>query len=344
MDFAKYASFTTTDLLADDDFVAAVLRPTAESTYFWQQVAERYPAVQVAMTEATSVIRAYRTQDTFSNQARQAAVWQRIAAEIGPVARPTRQLPLPLPRRRLARVLRAAAVALPVGLGSFALWYNQEQRFQTAFGELKTVVLPDGTSVLLNGNSVLTYQRGWGKNSREVWLQGEGFFRVVHLNTDPAHIKPTERFVVHCYDLSIEVLGTTFNVHNRRKKVDVGLVSGKIKLTDTAATAPTSLVLAPGDYVEYAAHTITAKQKLAHPEKLTTWSKRQFVFTNARLVDILQTLEDSYGYQIKYADNAIKQLKIEGEIQVTGVAPLLEIISTSLHVNIYQNGKQIIVH
>jgi len=344
MDSGTYASFSTTDFLADEDFIHAVLYPTAEATHFWEQVAARYPEKKAAMAQAASLIRSYRTQDAFPNQDRQAALWARITAEVGPATGQPRVLPLP--KRRLSTLLRIAAAALPLSIGSFLFWYNQEQHFQTAFGEIKTVQMPDGTQVLLNGNSSLTYQRGWGQNSREVWLRGEGFFRVVHLNTDTAHIAPAERFVVHCHDLNIEVLGTSFNVNNRHQKVDVGLVTGKIKLSTAAATtrAPASLVLAPGDYVEYAARTITSKKKLAHPETLTTWSKRQFIFTDARLADILQVVQDTYGYQIKYADSAAKQLKIEGEINVTGVEPLLETISASLHVSIYQNGKQIIVH
>lgn len=342
MDFDKYASYSVTDLLADEDFVAAVWHPTADSARFWQQVAERYPQLPEAMEQATGIIRALRAQQAHPGADRQAAVWARIVAEVGPGAAPSRVLPQP--KRRLWRRLRVAAATLSVGAGAFLFWYHQDQQVQTAFGEIKTVTLPDGTQVLLNGNSSLTYQRGWGHSSREVWLQGEGFFRVVHLNTDTAHIQPQERFVVHCRDVAIEVLGTTFNVNNRRQQVDVGLVTGKIRLTSAAPAAPTALVLAPGDVVHYAADTLTSREKVAHPEKLTGWSKRQFSFTNATLSTILQALADTYGYQIAYADPATKQLRIEGEITVTGVAPLLETVSTSLHVNIDQTGNHILVH
>ncbi|OUJ73212.1 FecR family protein [Hymenobacter crusticola] len=343
MDSSRYASFTTKDFLADDDFVSAVISPTDASTRFWKQVAEHYPDKQEAIAQATTLIRGYRAQDTFTNASRQAELWKRIEAEVGPVEAQPKVLqlrPRPLPA-----LLRIAAAVVPLGLGSLFFWYNQDQHFETAFGEIKTVEMPDGTQVLLNGNSSLTYERGWGKNSREVWLKGEGFFRVAHLNKDSTHIKPGERFVVHCNDLAIEVLGTTFNVNNRHAKVDVGLVTGKIKLTVAAANKPaSSVVLAPGDYVEYAAKTISPKKKLAHPETLVTWCKRQFIFKDGKLGDMLKVLEDTYGYQIKYSKTAVQELKIEGEINVTGVEALLETISASLHVSIYQNGKQIIVN
>jgi len=342
MDLTKYASLTITELLEDDAFVKSVLEPTAESVQFWQRVGERYPAQQATIAQATWLLRAYRAQDTYESP-QQAEIWQRIAAEVGPAA--TGPLALPRAPRRWPAALRIAAAVLPLGLGSLAVWYNQEQRVTTAFGEIKTVDLPDGTRVVLNGNSALTYHRSWGQNVREAWLQGEGFFKVVHLNQDSAHIQPGERFVVHCNDLNIEVLGTTFNVMNRHADVRVGLVTGKVRLTATTPAGPAnSLVLAPGDYAEYTAKSLALTDQLTHPEKLASWSKHQFVFSNGTLGDILKSLEDTHGYRVRYTNAAARKLKIEGDINVASVQELLQTISTILHVSIYQNGKQITVN
>jgi transmembrane sensor len=338
MDFAAYAAFTLKDFLEDADFVDGVLRPTTQTTLFWSQLAERYPAQQANLAQAAAILRGYRQQDTFSDENLQADLWKRIAAEIGPAAAKPRA-------RRWPALLRVAAAVVPLGVGAGLWWYGQDQQIQTAYGELKTVALPDGTQVVLNGNSSLTYPRGWGHSPREVWLQGEGFFRVTHLNQDPAQVQPGERFVVHCRGLNVEVLGTTFNVNDRPGKVNVGLVTGKIRLTTALPNqAPTALTLAPGDYVEYAARHLSAPRRLAHPEHLTTWSQHRFSFTNGRLGDILQTLQDTYGYQVTYTHPEAANLHIEGEINVAGVAELLETISASLHVGIHQNGKQISVN
>jgi transmembrane sensor len=342
MDLTTYASLTIAEFLEDDAFVKSVLDPTDASTLFWQRVGEQYPAQQAVMAQATRLLRAYRTQDTFASQ-QQAALWQRIEAEVGPAT--ARPLALPRVARRWPTALRIAAAVLPLGLGSLAVWYHQEQRVATAFGEIKTVEMPDGTRVVLNGNSSLTYQRGWGHNPREVWLQGEGFFTVVHLNKDSTRIQPGERFVVHCNNLHIEVLGTTFNIVNRHANIKVGLVTGKIKLTTKAAHAPaTSLVLAPGEVAECTAKRLALTEKLAHPEKLMSWSKRQFVFSNGKLGDMLKSLEDTYGYRVRYTKPATRDLQIEGDINVASVPKLLQTISATLHVSIYQNGKQITVN
>jgi len=341
MDFAKYAAYRVTDFLADDDFLDGVLQPTAQTAHFWSELAERYPAQRENLALATALVRGYRQQDTFTDPALQSELWQRIAAEVGPATQATAR-----PRAgRWPVLLRVAAAVVPLGVGSFAFWYSQDQQVRTAYGEIKTVHLPDGTQVVLNGNSALTYQRGWGHRTRQVWLRGEGFFKVTHLNQDTTQVQPGERFVVHCRGLNVEVLGTTFNVNDRPGRVNVGLVTGKIRLTTALPNqAPTALTLAPGDYVEYTAQRISPPRRLAHPEHLATWSQRQFAFTNGRLGDIMQTLQDAYGYQVTYAHPEAANLHIEGEINVAGVAALLETVSASLHVRIAQKGNHLVVN
>ena len=340
MDFAKYATFSVTDFLADDDFIDGVLQPTTQTALFWSQLAERYPPQKDTLAQAAAILRSYRQQDTFASPTLEAELWKRIEAEVGPV--PTAAKPRAW---RWPALLRVAAALVPLGVGAGVWWYGQDQQVHTAYGEIKTVALPDGTQVVLNGNSSLTYQRGWGHRTREVWLRGEGFFKVTHLNQDTTQVQPGERFVVHCRGLNVEVLGTTFNVNDRPGKVNVGLVTGKIRLTTALPhQAPTALTLAPGDYVEYAARHLSAPRRLAHPEHLTTWSQHQLSFTDARLGDILKTLQDTYGYQVTYAHPEAARLQIEGEINVASVAELLETISASLHVHITQKGNRLTVN
>ncbi|RZK12663.1 MAG: hypothetical protein EOO56_27970, partial [Hymenobacter sp.] len=152
MDFAKYAAFSVTDFLADDDFIDGVLQPMTQTALFWRQLAEHYPAQKDTIAQAAAILRSYRRQDTFADSSLQDELWQRIAAEVGPVAAAAK------PRAwRWPALLRIAAAVVPLGVGTGLWWYGQDQQVHTAYGELKTVALPDGTQVVLNGNSALTY-------------------------------------------------------------------------------------------------------------------------------------------------------------------------------------------
>jgi ferric-dicitrate binding protein FerR (iron transport regulator) len=342
MEIAKYASYTLQDFLDDDDFLQFVINPSQSDISFWQSVTAMYPAQKEIIDEAAQIILAYRKQDVFTNEANQQKVWNRIEGTLlgkGTVKQKV---------FRLNTFLRVAAMILLVSSAGIAFWilkHNSKSEIVTAFGELRTVTLPDNSIVILNGNSKLSYANNWDKKAREVWISGEGFFSVKHINKDPRHIKVTERFIVHCNDVNIEVLGTSFNVRNRHNKTNVGLVSGKIMLEylDLASHNNKLLVMKPGDYVEYAHRKVVTQKKLAVPEKLTQWTNHQLLFNNATLSQIGEVMTDDYGYHIDYTDPAIANLKIEGEISVSNVDELLETISTTLSVKVTQTDKNITI-
>ena len=342
MEIAKYASYTLQDFLDDDDFLQFVINPSKSDISFWQSVTAMYPAQKENIDEAAQVILAYRKQDVFTNETNQQKVWNRIEGTLHGKSTVKQKV------FRLNTFLRVAAMILLVSSAGIAFWmlkHNSKSEIVTAFGELRTVTLPDNSIVILNGNSKLSYANNWDKKSREVWISGEGYFSVKHINKDPRHIKTTERFIVHCNDVNIEVLGTSFNVRNRHNRTNVGLVSGKIVLEylDLSSHDNRLLVMKPGDYVEYAHRKVVAQKKLAVPEKLKQWTRHQLLFNNATLSQIGEVMTDDYGYHIDYTDPAIANLKIEGEISVSNVDELLETISTTLSVRVTQSNKNITI-
>jgi len=344
MQLTKYGTYAVPDFLNDDDFVRFVIAPTEADINFWQSVTTVYPAQQEVIDEASKIILAYRNQDVFTNESNQQKVWGKIEATL-------QSQPQPAPKQKifvLNRFMRVAAMLVLISSVGVAFWlykHNAKTDIATAFGEVRTVTLPDNSIVILNGNSKLSYVNNWDKKSREVWISGEGFFNVRHLNKDPRHIKTTERFIVHCNDVSIEVLGTSFNVRTRHNKTDIGLISGKIRLeyVDKASTGKQQLIMKKGDYVEYAQKHLVEQKKLAVPEKLTGWTSHQLVFSNTTLAHICEVLTDDYGYHIDIPDAKLADLKIEGEISVSNVEELLETISTTLSVKVTYADKNITI-
>jgi transmembrane sensor len=342
MTFRDYAQYTLTEFLEDDSFIQWVTDPDTASNSFWQSFLVSHPHKEEVIKEAASIIRAYRNQVTFANEEHREEVWKRIDAsipkEVTPVARIFR-IPMYL------KV--AASVALMIACG-VALWMsgNHTHTVTTLYGEVKAVTLPDQSIVMLNGNSVLTYKDTWDNNApREVWIKGEAYFDVKHLNNDTSLVSPGERFVVHGNGIDIQVLGTSFNVKSRRNKTNIALLSGKIEVSyaDPASVASGGLVMLPGDYVEYSGQKLLTKKKLVRPHKAATWTVREITFTDPSLNDIMEALQDSYGYAINLEDKEMMDMKIEGEISVTSVQELLSLVSSTLGIRIEESGKEIII-
>ncbi len=342
MTFRDYAKYTLTEFLEDDSFIQWVINPDPRSSAFWESFLINHPEKEAVVREASSLIRVYRKQQTFTNEERREDVWRRIDGSI------SRQAPVAGTVSRFSFLKIAASAALLIA-SSIILWiYGNDptQTITTAYGEVKAVTLPDQSIVMLNGNSVLTYEDNWHDHTpREVWIKGEAYFDIKHLNNDTTAVLPGERFIVHGNGIDIQVLGTSFNVKSRRNKTNIALLSGKIEVSyaDPASVASGGLVMLPGDYVEYAGNKLLTKKKLTRPHKAATWTVREITFTDPSLNDIMETLQDNYGYAVNVEDQELMNMKIEGEVSVTSVQELLALVSSTLGIRMEETGKEIII-
>jgi len=340
MDEKKYTGFTIDDYLNDDDFLRYVINPSAEDIFFWTEFIDRHPSRAIIVHSASNLVKAYRKQDTFYNEKSQDAVFLRISDSIKASEKQKIKI------FRLSSLQKVAAAFVVMFLVSIMFYLlTKKISKDTAYGQVRTIMLPDSSVVILNGNSTVSYARNFRDGNREVWLTGEGLFKVRHINTDPGHVKPKEKFIVHCNDLNIEVLGTTFNVKNRRNKTSVGLLNGKIQISypDERAGQSTKVVLAPGDYLQHGKNQKTVMERLADPAKLTLWVDHHLAFKNPTIQEIALTLEDNLGYKVKIANDSIAKSRIGGDINVSDVKDLLQIISDTQHLQITKDDKNITI-
>jgi ferric-dicitrate binding protein FerR (iron transport regulator) len=221
-------------------------------------------------------------------------------------------------------------------------WRNATTTIATNYGELKTLILPDGTEITLNAKSSVTWLKHWRSNEpRKVQLTGEAFFKVTHLNKDENNIKSSERFIVSTSDLNVEVLGTTFDVKNRRGKTDVILKTGKVKVAFRNVKYG-DIIMRPGDMVAYEAKTKQVKKINTDPVVQTSWIDKKFILHDATVKTIIEYLEDNYGYKVVLKDTAISNKKMEGTLLLDNLPDVLFVLSTSLDIKIYKEDSTLI--
>ena len=95
---------------------------------------------------------------------------------------------------------------------------------ETAFGVRSQIQLSDGTTVLVNSGSKLTYPESFNGNTREVKLTGEAYFQV---KSDQEH-----PFYVDLSGYKIKATGTRFNISNYPgdKEISTFLEHGKVSM------------------------------------------------------------------------------------------------------------------
>lgn len=104
--------------------------------------------------------------------------------------------------------------------------------YQTLYvpaGQRAELILPDSTRVWLNAHSKLIYPVSFGKGNRQVELNGEAYFNVVHNEKQP--------FIVKTRQMDIQVLGTEFNVTSYSSDFEVSLLRGCIELSSPSISS-----------------------------------------------------------------------------------------------------------
>ena len=215
-----------------------------------------------------------------------------------------------------------AAILLPVCVAFFTYYLlDSSPTAETPFivkagkGDKATIELPDGTNVVLNSASQLSYLNNFGEKVRRVQLNGEAYFKVAH---DEKHA-----FIVQIGDLEVKVLGTSFNVsaYEDAKDVTVVLLEGKVGVY----AQKISHIMKPGDKIEYnkATHKITATQ--VHPNDYIEWTKGNIYFEKESL-EIMKTLSRIYDVEIRFDSNKLPNEYFTGTIPGGGIQNALNIL------------------
>ncbi len=228
----------------------------------------------------------------------------------------------------------AAAAVLVICSGWFFREQIQYKTFQTAYGEVMPVVLPDGSTVTLNANSILKYPRfDFGSGPRNVMLSGEARFSVVHTKDHRQFVVKTNR------NLDVEVLGTEFVVFNRNRGTRVVLMKGKVQLNFQKQGR--KLTMKPGDQVTMTSVGAFEMKKKPKPEEAAAWTHRRYVFTDTSLSEIAELMKENYGYEVKIPDQNLAKRLVTGDFEAKNGEDLLNALKTMLRLRIERAGKTI---
>lgn len=220
---------------------------------------------------------------------------------------------------RLPKFWRMAASFLLVaslGLWAYTAFYSsQDSIVWSTENEKKEILLNDGTTVILNKNSSLSY---FENDNRNVQLTGEAFFKVTK--------KPIDNvpFTVTTKDLVVKVLGTQFNVKANEENTSVYLDEGKVQLAlNESNNVP--LEMEPGYLVSY-----TKKQpkvienRKADALENTAWKEKVILFEEASLSEILKIVSKVYKVNFDYETTSKNDQNFTGGIPVENLDITLE--------------------
>lgn len=204
--------------------------------------------------------------------------------------------------------LKYAAVFIFV-IGSIisAFLYGQSMRERSGYkvtyvrvpeGSQCSTVLPDGSTVLLRSGSQLAYRSDYGKDNRDVKLEGEGTFIVRHDSLCP--------FSVNAKKIRVNDIGTEFTVsaYDKASTISVQLSKGQVSI-DNLVRKMSPTVLVPGQTAVM--DIANGKIRVAATDEL---DKRRLAngslqFCNIRLKEIAEDMERDYGIRVRFTSSKV---------------------------------------
>lgn len=182
-----------------------------------------------------------------------------------------------------------------------------------SYGKKSMVLLSDGTKVWLNAGSQLVYPAVFLKDTREVALVGEAFFDVVK--------NPQKPFVVKAADVSVQVLGTRFDIsaYPEDKVIQTVLEEGKINLKYSGGgifKRDYVVEMVPNQMVEFDKISRAANSSTVDVSKFVSWKDGMLEFEKVNLYKALKQVERFYNIKILLEDQSIGSYKLSGKLDL----------------------------
>ncbi|GAA5224930.1 FecR family protein [Membranihabitans marinus] len=178
--------------------------------------------------------------------------------------------------------------------------YDQAE-FAINFEGKQFVHLPDGSTLIMNDGSTLSYKSSFGNLNREVQFTGEGFFDIAH--------DPSRPFIVHTGDVKTTVLGTAFNVsaYEGQSDVVVTVARGKVSVGDQNKEYEKIM---PNEQLIVKKENGRFEKAEVDLDKALEWKNQFIIFDGMKISDAIVVLSKRFNVEIKIENEQIRQCEI----------------------------------
>ena len=233
----------------------------------------------------------------------------------------------------------AAAVVAAVMVAGAAWWLGRDARsvaqapamreYATPRGRRAVLRLLDGTEITLNADSKLRAPVTFAARQRDVYLEGEAYFSVVHDVARP--------FIVHTAGGAIQDIGTRFGVHayGGAERERVAVVEGAVALAGTPLRAGQVATLSR-----------TGTIRVLRNARVTdevAWTRGRLVFTNVPLEEAAERLGRWYDLAVRVIDPALARRPVTGSYGDEPVAQVLTLITAAVGARYEWQGRSVTI-
>ncbi|MFA6275834.1 MAG: FecR domain-containing protein [Pedobacter sp.] len=236
------------------------------------------------------------------------------------------------PLNRMNAWLKIAAVFV-LGLSIWTVYnFFGNSTYQDIFSGDKVIsqILPDGSELTINKNSEISYANNFKTNRRVHLKKGDVFFNVAHDKSNP--------FIIKIDDVSVEVVGTSFNIQHLKDETEVVVESGIVKVS----LGSEEITLVKGERILIDANTKVLIKKQSDDQLYNYYRTKLFVANNTPLPELVAKLNEAYGSNIVLGDE-VKDLTIYITLELGSLENNLKYVCDALKLKVSRNQHEILL-
>lgn len=245
------------------------------------------------------------------------------------------------------RLLRVAAVVVPLLLCAFwsgLVWMERTPKSvqqvaiaapiirQIVVGRNDTmhVTLPDGSRVIANSRTQLSYPTVFRGHTRDVSIKGEGYFEVVHNAQRP--------FIIHTDHFNVKVLGTKFSVDNYdNRSAGVTLLEG---LVEVETRNNDRVRIHPNERLNISGEQFVSREQVS-PTDYFAHLQGILNLNGNELGDVASRLTNYFGQKI-VVDRSLQHQRLYGKLIIRdSISTVLSNLATIADARMQINDNQI---
>ena len=259
------------------------------------------------------------------------AAWARLQTRIHQSSK--KQAPV----RKLSHYawMRIAALFIVIAGCTLFFYLQQQKPAQTVTVQTvlqpKTDTLPDGSVVTLNKNSQISYPEKFAKESRKITLKGEAFFSVTPDKESP--------FIIQVNDVTIKVVGTSFNVRNKNGTTEVIVETGIVQVVRNNKVAE----LHPKERITVSPTDSMLQKTVVQDQLYNYYHTKEFVCDHTPLWKLVAVLNEAYQSNIVIGKASLRSLPLTVTFRDEPLEHILTIISETLEIDVVKKDGQIVL-
>ena len=194
-----------------------------------------------------------------------------------------------------------------------------------------TDTLPDGSIVTLNKNSEVDYPSGFKGETRTIRLKGEAFFNVT-----PNKKKP---FVINVNDITVRVVGTSFNVRSVNGVTEVIVETGVVQVIRNNKVVE----LRPNEKMKVTNQDSTFMKEKVEDRLYNYYRSKQFVCDNTPLWKFVEILNEAYNANIIIENPKLRGLPLTAPFDNESLDRILDVIHETFDITVIKEKDRIIL-